>query len=134
MSFYSFLADVVVVLHLAYACVIVFGLLFIVIGIIRGWQWIRNPWFRFTHLAMILIVVVEELLGFVCPLTTLENSLRRQAGEAVQEGTSIGKLVHDFLFFDGPPIVLTTTYYAVGVLVVATFTLAPPRRKRPQVE
>jgi hypothetical protein len=47
------------------------------IGILLGWKWIRNPWFRYTHMFMILIVAAEATIGMTCPLTDWENDLLR---------------------------------------------------------
>ena len=46
MSLYSFLADLVVVVHALYVGVVVFGLLLIWIGLFCRWQWVRSFWFR----------------------------------------------------------------------------------------
>ena len=32
------------------------GLLLVAVGGLRGWAWVRNPWFRLTHLAAIVAV------------------------------------------------------------------------------
>lgn len=72
----DFWADVLVVIHLAYVGFVVVGLVAIFAGMLLRWQWIRNPWFRWTHLAMILIVAGEAIVDFECPLTTWEKALR----------------------------------------------------------
>ena len=77
---YHILADLVVALHLAYVLYVVLGQLLIWIGIPMGWKWIRNPWFRFTHLLMILIVAAEATIGMSCPLTDWENAFLCMAG------------------------------------------------------
>lgn len=126
---YRALADVVVALHLGYVAFVVAGQLLILVGILRGWEWIRNQWFRGVHLAAIAIVVIESLLEITCPLTTLEQHLRTLAGKATYRGDFIGNCVHDLLFFDCAPQIFTVIYTLFGLLVVVTFLLAPPRRK-----
>ena len=126
MNFFSGLADVVVVLHGAYVAFVLIGLLAVVAGYVLCWNWIRNVWFRGTHLAMILVVVVEAFAGITCPLTTLENYLRFQAGMTVREGTFVGQIVHDWLFYDVQPWVLTAAYSLFALLVLATWIFAPP--------
>ena len=42
----------------------------------------------------------------------------------------MANLVHDLLFFDAEPWVFTLLYTAFGLLVVATFVMAPPRWRR----
>jgi hypothetical protein len=125
---YKLVADLVVVLHAGYVAFVVVGQLGVLVGILRRWAWIRNPWFRWLHLTAISVVVVEALLGIVCPLTTLETWLRSHSGHAAYTGDFIGHWVHELLFFDAPPWVFTLIYAAFGLIVVATFLLAPPRR------
>ena len=56
---------------MAYVVYVVGGLVAILIGAWRGRKWIRNPWFRVTHLLAILIVVIEIFLKLNCPLDHL---------------------------------------------------------------
>ena len=79
---------------------------------------------------MILIVVVQALLGIMCPLTVWEQALRRLAGQQTYRGAFVANLVHDLLFFDAPPWVFTVCYCSFGLLVVLTLVLAPPRFRR----
>ncbi len=127
MNIYAFLADTVVAIHLAYVGFVVLGLLAILVGRLMNWRWIRNPWFRFTHLSMIGIVVVEALLSITCPLTTLEYYLRAEAGQSFNEGSFIGRLSHNVLFFDFPPQYFLVGYCLFGAVVLATLILVPPR-------
>ena len=127
-TLYAILADAVVVLHVAYVTVIVVGLVLILVGWWRNWKWVRNVWFRALHLTMIMVVVVEALVGIVCPLTTWEQGLRRLAGEATYTGSFLGRWAHEVLFFELPPWVFTTIYCLFGALVLAVCWLVPPRR------
>lgn len=124
---YKLLADLVVIVHAGYVTFIVVGQLAILTGITRGWCWVENARFRYLHLAAILIVVVESLLGIVCPLTTLETWLRTRAGQVTYRGDFLGHWVHELLFFDGPPWIFTIAYGLFGLIVVVTFWLAPPK-------
>ena len=125
---YKLAADVVVVLHAGYVSFVIFGQLAVLIGILCRWKWVRNARFRWLHLIAISIVVVESLLGIVCPLTTLEDWLRTRAGQAGYRGDFVGHWVHELLFYDAPAWVFTLVYTAFGLVVVATFVVAPPRR------
>ncbi len=127
MNLYSLLADLVVVVHLAYVLFVLLALPVILFGGWRGWEWVRNRAFRLMHLAMITIVVVEALLSITCPLTTLEDYLRGQAGQQVVQGSFIGRLAHDLLFFDVPQQFFTPIYCLFGALVVGTLFLVPIR-------
>lgn len=126
---YRILADAIVVFHAAYVLWVILGLLLTLLGMFRRWQWIRNPWFRWSHLAMILIVVVESWLGIVCPLTTWEQALRAKAGDETYRGDFLANFVHEALFIEAPPWAFTVGYTIFGLLVLATFLWAPPRRR-----
>jgi hypothetical protein len=123
---YGYLADVVVAFHLGYVSYVVVGQLIIWIGLIFKWSWIRNPWFRCTHLLAILIVALEAICGITCPLTDWEFDLRRLADQKVEETTFIGRLFDSFLFWHLPPWAFTTMYVGFAALVLGTFVLAPP--------
>jgi len=128
--FYRLAADAVVIAHMAYVLFVIVGFVLTLIGCALRWQWIRNPWFRGVHLAMILIVVAEAWLGITCPLTTWEHQLRELAGGEVYQGAFIAKLVHDWLFYDAPPWVFMMLYTLFGAGVLVTFFVAPPMWKR----
>jgi len=125
---YRIAADAVVVVHAAYFSFVVGGLLLILLGILLRWQWIRNFWFRLTHLLMIAVVVAEAWCGLVCPLTTWEQRLRKLAGNETYEGDFLANWVHELLFFDAPPWVFTLCHTLFGAAVLATFLIAPPRK------
>ncbi len=123
-------ADLIVVVHAAYASFIVLGLVAILVGIALRWRWVRNRWFRSIHVAMIGIVVGETLAGIPCPLTAWERQLREAAGQVAYPGDFIGYWTHRLLFYDPAPWVLPVLYTAVGLAVLAAFVLAPPRWKQ----
>ena len=124
---YRLLADFLVLFHFAYVAFVAFGLPVILIGGWLGWSWVRNFWFRVVHLAAILIVAGQALLGIICPLTVWESQLRRAGGGEAIPGTFMGRLVHSMLFFDLPHWAFTLGYCIFGILVVAAWILVPPR-------
>jgi hypothetical protein len=129
-TLYKFLADVIVTVHFAYISYVLVGLLLIVIGGILHWNWVRNPWFRWTHLLCITIVAVEAIFGISCPLTDWENDLREWAGEPLSGSSFIGRLLNDILFVNVSPWILTCCYIGFALLVLCTFWLIPPRRRK----
>jgi MFS superfamily sulfate permease-like transporter len=128
MTLYRLLADGLLVLHFAYAGFVVLALPVILIGVARGWQWVRNFWFRVVHFLMIAVVVAESLVGVFCPLTRWENQLRAAAGQEGYAGAFITAWVGRLLYYDFPEWVLTTCYCLFGGAVLLTLILAPPRR------
>jgi hypothetical protein len=65
------LADTILVVHLAYIA-------FIPLGGVLVWRWPRVVW---AHLAAVAIGIASITIGFDCPLTTWEQSLRRRGGQ-----------------------------------------------------
>jgi hypothetical protein len=123
------LADVLVIIHMAYFSFIVFGLAAILLGVVFHWRWVRNIWFRTIHLIAMGIVVAEALAGIQCPLTVWEKQLRLLAGQATYAGDFLGHWAHRFIFhFQAAPWVFTTLHVTFGLAVLATFVLAPPKR------
>ena len=123
----GYLADVILVVHFAIACFIVLGLCLTWLGIVLSWRWVRNFWFRLTHLSAIAYVAIEALAGVVCPLTLWEDVLRGSAGE---QPSFVGRWVRRLLFYDLPEWVFTVAYVAAAAATVVTWWLAPPRRLR----
>ena len=127
MACYRFLADAVVLLHLAYVAFVVLGMAAIVLGATFRWRWVRNFWFRAIHLLMIAMVVGESLLGILCPLTEWEDHLRKLAGESQDSGSFVGRWAQRLLFVDVPPSYLLACYCLFGLVVLAALVLVPPR-------
>ena len=89
----------------------------------------RNIWLRIAHLAAILFVVGESLLGMVCPLTMWEDKLR----QLETSDSFIQRWLHRILFYDFPEGMLTIVYILFALLIVATFILIPPYRRNPRI-
>jgi len=121
-------ADLIVVFHASYVTFVVFGMGAIVAGLWLGRDWARNFWFRVLHLAAIAVVAAQALAGITCPLTVLENRLRRMAGQETYPGAFIGYWAHRLIFVDAPAWVFTLVYSLFGLAILATFVLAPPHR------
>ena len=131
MNRYSLAADLVVSLHFGYLLFTVGGELCVLIGFLTGWRWIRNRLFRILHLAAVLFVAFEALLGMWCPLTIWEYRLRELAGENGDERISfVARIIRRIMFFDLPPWFFLLLYIGFGVLVLASFYLIPPRQKK----
>jgi hypothetical protein len=162
MNWHTFLADVVVFVHLAYVLFVIVCVPLILLGGWLKWSWVRNFWFRTIHFLMMGVVVVETVFGVTCPLTTWESQLRLAGGQYDYQRDEAGNMVttndgyvqlaktesyqQDFvgrclqavLFFDPtqvPQWVLNLCYYIFGGLVLMTLLLVRPRwpKKKPQV-
>lgn len=118
-------ADFVLILHFCYVLFVVGSLPVIWLGTWLKRPFVRNPWFRYSHLAAILLVVVESLLGIVCPLTAWENALR----QVETENSFIQAWLHRILFYNVPEGILTAAYVAFACLVALTFKWVPLKRQ-----
>jgi hypothetical protein len=120
------MADIILVIHFLFVLFVVGGLPLIWAGNWIGASFVRNRRFRLAHLAAILYVTAESLLGVVCPLTWLEDALR---GRATETGF-IERWLHLILFHDLPEWVFLVAYVLFALLVVITFRLIPPQPRR----
>jgi polyferredoxin len=119
------LADALLVAHFAIAAFIAGSLILVWIGAALGWGWVRNPWFRYLHLAAIVFVAAEALIGVACPLTVWEDLLRG----GVRPESFIGHWVRRLLFYEAPEWVFTAAYAAWAGASLLTLALVPPRRR-----
>jgi multisubunit Na+/H+ antiporter MnhB subunit len=126
-DFYRNFADLVLVTHVAFVAFVVVGLILILCGGVLGWRWVRNPWFRMTHLAGIALVVVQAWLGIICPLTTFEMHLRDRAGDPTYSGTFVAHWLHKLLFYEAPVWAFTVCYTLFGLAVVVSWIKFRPR-------
>ena len=108
---YRLLADAVVLAHTAFVGFVVLG------GFLaRRWSWLA-----WLHLPCAVWGAVIEYQGWVCPLTPLENALRRRAGLEGYAGGFVEHYVLPTLY----PAGLTRPLQAVlGTLVVVVNLIA----------
>lgn len=110
---YGVLADGVLVLHLSF-------ILFVVLGGLLALRW---RWIVWLHLPCAIWGLLIEVFGWICPLTPLENSLRRQAGEAGYGGGFIENYLLPVIYPGGltreVQLALAALVVAVNVVVYA---------------
>lgn len=114
-------ADLVVVVHFAFIA-------FVVLGGLLALRWPRVAW---VHLPCALYGVLIEWVGWVCPLTPLENTLRDLAG---QNGYAEGFVEHYLLPIIYPSGLTPSVQVVLGALVlginVAIYAVVIRRVKR----
>lgn len=101
----AFLADLVLLVHFAFV-------LFVVLGWILVLRWPKVAW---IHVPAAVWGFLIEVGGWICPLTPLENSLRRQAGEAGYSGGFVEHYVLPILYPEG---LTRTVQLVLGALVL----------------
>lgn len=103
----SFLADLVMILHL-------FFIVFVGLGGLLALRW---HWTSIMHLPALAWGVYIALTGGVCPLTPLENALRRAAGEAGYSGGFIAHYLTSVIYPAGLTVQLQVVLAAAAVLL-----------------
>lgn len=103
---YRVLADLVVLAHLA----------FIVFALLGGMLALRWRWMPWAHLPAALWGALVEFFGWFCPLTPLENSLRRASGTA---GYSGGFIEHYIIPIIYPAELTREVQVFLGLAVLA---------------
>lgn len=117
-------------MHAAFVAFVVGGQAAILVGWGRGWQWTRAFGFRAVHLAAIGLVVLESWLDIPCSLTVLEDALRARSGAQGYEQGFIADWLTRLIYYSAPAWVFTVVYTLAGALILATFVLYPPIRRR----
>ena len=102
---YGILAGVIIVAHFLFIAFVAAGGLLVL-------RWPRLAW---VHLPAVIWGVVVELTGRICPLTPLENHLRRLAGNSSYSGSFIEQYLIPVIY---PANLTATTQYILGGLVI----------------
>jgi hypothetical protein len=114
-------ADGVVLVHLLF-------LVFVVVGAWLVFLWRRVAW---LHVPAFLWGAAIEFGGWICPLTPLENHLRRLGGEAGYTGGFIDHYVIPLIY---PDDLTRERQIVTGILVLlmnlAAYALLWRRRRR----
>jgi hypothetical protein len=127
----SLFADLLLLFHFAYVLFVVLGMAVIWIGFFLNWAFVRNFWFRLAHLLAMGIVVVEALLGVVCPLTEWENKLRLSTGNhPLYQNSFVQYWIHRVMFYDASAMTFTIIYFLFFSLVLLSFWFVPSRRPK----
>jgi hypothetical protein len=103
---YGIFAGAVIVAHFLFIAFVVAGGLLVV-------HWPRLAW---VHLPAVVWGVVIELTGWICPLTPLENYLRRLGGNSSYSSGFIEQYLIPIIY---PANLIIGTQYVLGGLVIA---------------
>jgi hypothetical protein len=103
---YLFLSDLIVVIHLGFV-------LFAVLGGLLVLKWKGLAW---VHVPACLWAALIEFVGWVCPLTPLENWLREKGGGFPYQTTFMEHYILPLLY---PPILSRNLQIFLGFLVLS---------------
>jgi hypothetical protein len=99
-------ADAVLLIHFGF-------ILFVLLGGFLAWKW---PWVPWLHLPAVLWGALIEFSGGICPLTPLENRLRRAAGGDGYPGSFIERYLLPVIY---PAELTRDVQLLLGLLVIA---------------
>ncbi|MGH8808569.1 MAG: DUF2784 domain-containing protein [Noviherbaspirillum sp.] len=117
---YRFLADAVLLLHLAFVAFVLLGGLLVL-------RWPKLLW---LHLPAFAWGVLVQSADWVCPLTPLENHLRLLGGQAVYAGGFIERIVSPLLYPEQlTPGLRYSLALALVAVNVATYACVIARRR-----
>jgi hypothetical protein len=118
---FRILGGVVVLVHLGFV-------LFVAAGGLLVWRWRRLAW---AHLPAVAWGIWIELSGGVCPLTPLENGLRRLGGQAAYSGDFVGHYLLPVLYPEGLDrgIQAALAAFVLALNVAVYWRLLRPRRR-----
>lgn len=103
---YRLLADLVLAVHGLFVAFVVFG------GLLALWK----RWIAYLHLPALAWGALVIGMGWICPLTPLEVSLRQRAGDQGYDG---GFIEHYLLPLIYPEAITRETQIILAVLLVA---------------
>lgn len=124
------MADLILILHTLFILFVIGGQLLVLIAWAGKWQWARNIIFRACHLFAISFVVLEAWFGIICPLTTLENYLRKRTGAAGYENSFIEYWLSQLIFYEAPHQVFTLIYSLFFLVVLLSYFFYPPQQRK----
>ncbi|MFP5381580.1 MAG: DUF2784 domain-containing protein [Gammaproteobacteria bacterium] len=101
----TLLADILVLLHLGFVAFVVAGGFFVA----------QRPWLAASHLPAALWGAAIEFTGGICPLTPLENHLRRLGGGTGYTGDFVERYLLPMLY---PAHLTVPLQQALGGVVV----------------
>lgn len=110
-TLYRTLADAVVLAHLLFIAFVVGG----------GFLLLRWPRLAWLHLPAAVWGATVEMLGWICPLTPLENHFRRLAGSGAYAGGFVERYVVPLIY---PEALSRNDQILLGALVLGVNLLA----------
>ena len=113
------LADGLVLIHLAFVA-------FVVLGGLLAFRWRWMPWVQIPCAVWGFLI---ELCGWICPLTPLENRLRRQSGVEGYEGGFIEHYLVPLLYPDWLSLPVQVVLASIVVAANALIYFAVWRRR-----
>ena len=91
-------SEIVLFFHFIVFLFITVSFFLIPFGYFQKWKWVKNKYYRLTHLVLMGIILIETILGFMCPLTILENFLRNN----IEVDNNLTQIIHQIMYWNLP--------------------------------
>ena len=119
-------SEIVLLLHFSIFLFMIFSFILIPFGYFQKWEWVKNIYFRSIHLILMGFILIETILGFMCPLTILENFLR-----ADQKVDNIfTEIIHQIMYWDLTNYQFIILYFlSLSYIIFLWFYFRPNQKK-----
>lgn len=111
-------ANLILYIHFLYVVAVILPVFLIPIGARFNWRWVWSWKLRAIHVGMMGFVLVEVLVGLVCPLTWLENYFLDAAGKSGYQNSFIAYWVERIMYWNAPQWVFILAYLLFFVLIL----------------
>ena len=101
-------SEIVLLFHFCIFLFVILSFFLIPFGYYQKWEWVKNKYYRLIHLVLMGIIFIETILGFMCPLTILENFLRND----IEINNKITQIIHQVMYWN-----LTTYQFTILYLL-----------------
>ena len=108
---YRWAADLTVLLHFLFIVFVIFGVVLVA----------RLPKLKLLHWAALAYGLLVEVFNWYCPLTLIEQQLRRAGGQQAYERSFLVHYLDALIYWDVPQWVLITGAIAVVLANVAVY-------------
>ena len=123
-------ADLVLAMHFCIVLFVIFGLVALPIGFLKNYSWTRNAKLRLAHMSVMGFITLESVLGLACPLTIIENTLRK----IEYQQSFVAYWISRFVYWDLPTYFFVILYFSCLLWSLVFWKLHPPQslnRSRP---
>ena len=119
-------SEIVLLFHFCIFLFVILSFFLIPLGYSRKWEWVKNKYYRLIHLFLMGIIFIETILGFMCPLTILENFLRND----IEINNKITQIIHQIMYWDLPSYQFIILYLlSLLYLIFLWFFFKPDLKK-----
>ena len=91
-------SEIFLLFHFFIFLFMILSFFLLALGYYQKWEWVKNRYYRLIHLILMGIIFIETILGFMCPLTILENFLRND----IEINNKITQIIHQIMYWDLP--------------------------------